>query len=431
MKDHLVLGDGHAALAIGLEFFDQILVEAVAIEAQVGEFLSVDESTDLVAVEHQLVAPLHVFGRGALRRREAVLDQLEDDVERRKGEHRHHHASCPTGSFETRVAVLHVAVQGPKQIGLAVGAVPDGGVELGHRLHWQQALEEGHHCRGPPAQHVEIGACVTEEAAGRELGEQHSVDAHAAVGCHCDGQDHRIDPVEPSQPPDEVGALVAIEDRPQDVDRVDVAVPDLVEFRLNFGGDAFDVALKVAELAGERAVLEDLPDRFAERLVDGEVAIFAAGAVVGGEGGGSEPQELEPDVEADNLEQPAGHRVVERLGELEIHPAADEGDIAAPSIDPLSAGGLGVVGQDEPGGIDRTPDALLVQPETFGVVVLMFVPLPVQEAVRGAVGDLQVGVVVGHEAVVKDEREPFDGWIGGRDEGLDFGHRPDHPSGVR
>ena len=148
MKDHLVLGDGHAALAIGLEFFDQILVEAVAIEAQVGEFLSVDESTDLVAVEHQLVAPLHILGRGALRRREAVLDQLEDDVERRKGEHRHHHASCPTGSFETRVAVLHVAVQGPKQIGLAVGAVPDGGVELGHRLHWQQALEEGHHCRG-------------------------------------------------------------------------------------------------------------------------------------------------------------------------------------------------------------------------------------------------------------------------------------------
>ena len=128
---------------------------------------------------------------------------------------------------------------------------------------YKRQLEEGHDCGGPPAQHVEIGACVSEEAAGRELGEQHSVDAHAAVGCHCDGQDHRIDPVEPSQPPDEVGALVAIEDRPQDVDRVDVAVPDLVEFRLNFGGDAFDVALDVTELAGEWAVLEDLPDRFA------------------------------------------------------------------------------------------------------------------------------------------------------------------------
>ena len=55
---------------------------------------------------------------------------------------------------------------------------------------------------------------------------------------------------------------------------------------------------------------------------------------------------------------------------------------------------VGELGQNQPGRIDCRPHAFLVKAESFGVVVEVLVPLPVEKPVGGSVGYFEEGVVV-------------------------------------
>ena len=66
-------------------------------------------------------------------------------------------------------------------------------------------------------------------------------------------------------------------------------------------------------------MLKDLAKTVGDGGVNRELPVFASGAVIGRQFGGTEPEKLQFLVYSDDVEQPPGNRVVERFRQFEVH----------------------------------------------------------------------------------------------------------------
>ncbi|MNO23122.1 hypothetical protein D3C76_129160 [compost metagenome] len=188
-------------------------------ETKIGELLGIGHAPYSVDAFHQAILVDHRGTVDRLRRREAVLDDLEHGVEARQGEHAHDHPTYAGRHDETVVGAGQVIDQSPVELGLAVLVETDRGVQLGNMLARQDALEEidelGRH------RHIdhEIRACEGENDRHlRFVGYQRiGLDAVAFAVQQRDHQRPLL--VMRVQPADQIGALVAVQHRGEQLHR--------------------------------------------------------------------------------------------------------------------------------------------------------------------------------------------------------------------
>jgi hypothetical protein len=313
--DHLVGRDAHRRRGLGEQLGEQLGSEALAGEREALELLGVDHAPDAIVQLDELVLRHDLLTGGALGRSELVLDDLEHHVVARQREDRHHHALHARSDLELVGRVAQVAIQGTEQHGLAVRRIADGVEQLGDGLHRHERFEEADELGGVVPRHVEVGAREREDAARFRFGQQHGVD-HDAFGRAQQRHDEGDHPVAALHPPDEICALVAVEDRPQHVDSIEPRrVPHLAEAIVEALGDQRDVAIEVGVVHCERVGGQDRPHHLGgarpflgaprrDVRVEQRPVVRAARQRCR-----PEPDELEVVVDADGREHLPGHGV--------------------------------------------------------------------------------------------------------------------------
>src|SRR5690348_5898103 len=90
---------------------EQPVGETLAPKGESLKELRVGEAADAVVQKDATVLIRHVLPRRSLRRTDAILDDLENDVERRQGEHRHDQAFDPRRLLEACIRLREVMHQ--------------------------------------------------------------------------------------------------------------------------------------------------------------------------------------------------------------------------------------------------------------------------------------------------------------------------------
>ena len=221
-----------------------------------------------------------------------------------------------------------------------------------------------------------------------------------------DGEDERDHGLARADPPDEVGAFVAVEHRLQHLDAVDLSRPGRRDARVDVLGDPRCVPLQILERHPKvvRAkYCSDERDRGVGWRHGAEawrgLHRFRRRQPLG--------HELDVWVHADGREDAARDGVVEGLGELDVGLSAAEVGVGVAGGGPAVAVVDG--GAEEGADVaEHLLDVLLVEGEALAVVLGPGAPRLLGEAVGGAGGDrLELGVV-GVEAVA-DALGSFDG----------------------
>ena len=182
--------------------------------------LDVDEPAGPVVLEDELVSLLDLGPGHRLRRPEAVADHLEDDVVAGHGEDDHHHSLLAPGRLEPVAGPPEVPEEVAVELGLAVLVVPERHVELGDRLPREDRLQEPDDPGRRLDVDVEVRAREAEDDRHVVLVEEDRVDHDPAVRVH-EGEDEREEPLAADDPPDDVGPLVPVEDRLEELDEVE------------------------------------------------------------------------------------------------------------------------------------------------------------------------------------------------------------------
>ena len=233
-----------------------------------------------------------------------VLDDLEDIGKRRQVEDQHHHALDAGRDAELVAAVAQVVEKVAVEDVLALLLQTERVVDLRARLSRHQRAQEGHvRARHFHIDH-EVGAGEAEDQLQVVFAEQRRVDQQLLVGAVHDRQRERRLDEAVDDLADDVGALVAEEQRRQHLDLEVGAQPEVGQLRFEGGQHMADVARQVFELALQLEVADDALDRFAQRLarrVVGAVGRRRSGFVVFdvfGADGGAHEQEVVPEVAA-------------------------------------------------------------------------------------------------------------------------------------
>src|SRR4029077_5129744 len=76
-------------------------VEPVPRDAQMLEFMRLDQSSRAVMFENQSVAPPHILAGGIFRQIKLIFNQFKNDIVARQRENTHHHSASSFGHHET------------------------------------------------------------------------------------------------------------------------------------------------------------------------------------------------------------------------------------------------------------------------------------------------------------------------------------------
>ena len=355
---------------LGAELVQEGLREAALLELQVLELARVHEAPRPVVAEDELVL-LHdlAAGRG-LGRGEAVADHLEDEVVGREGEDHHHHPPLPGRDLEVVVRGLGVGEEGAVELRLAVLVVADRVVELGDGLARHERAEEGDELARSVGVDEEVRAREAEDDRDLVLGQEHGVrrDPAARVG---EGDHDRVAAPAPApRAPDDVGALVAEEERAGGLEGLDRGGVLRVELARDEGGVAAQVLVAAAE-----AVVVEKPGHEAGGVLpapaDPDDRVEAGGQRLRGGG----VHELDRGVDALGREHAAGDGVEERLRQVHVRPpgkAARVDLVGRPPQGPL----VEAVPQPPPQAIEGLGQAGAVEVEALGRVPLHREPVP-------------------------------------------------------
>ena len=250
----------------GSQFGQQLGGQPFLGEGHVRVFPRVGHPAGAVVVLHQVVAVLDVLAADVLAAH--VLDVLEDIRERGQREHAHHQTLDAGRDDEMIGGFVQMLQQVAVEECLALLVQAQHGVELGLRLGGHQRPQEAHVGGRHRHVHHEVGPRKVEEPLDVLGCEQHRVDEHAALAVAQQGQREGLHLAVIDDAADEVGALVAVEERAQ---HVHLAIHGPRCLLAEQGGGSVDhllqVILDVPVAAGQPHVDEDL----AQDLLPGTV----------------------------------------------------------------------------------------------------------------------------------------------------------------
>ncbi len=396
LDDHGIAGDLHGVRRNGLQFVQQLLREAVAVEGEKLELLGVHHPPHAVMLEDEPIAVHHLRARRRFRIGEAVLDDLENHVVGGEREDGHHHALGPARDLELVVGVGHVPVKCAVPLGLAVLVVADGDVQLGHRLERHDTLEKAHHVAGDVGLHMKVAACEAENHAGIILAQQHRVDDDALarrIAQIEQRQDDRQHAVALADAAQQIGAFVAIEDRLEHLHRVEVrCIPQTGEVALHLARHEPGVTVEVV-VRDSKAIVEQ--DRLDHGLQAAHLHITAEDRCdPGRDRGGAEPDKFQRRVDAHGGEDAPRRRIKEGLCQFHVPALADERGVSLLDGDPKLAL-LRPIAQDHLQPSGQPAQHLLAQVQPLAGVCLPLGPLAALETLRRAAGDrLELAVII-------------------------------------
>ncbi len=384
------------------QLLEHLLGEARARELDVLELLEIDQPADPVVAQDLAVLSHHFFPGGGLGGRETVPNHLEDELERGQGEDRHHQARLARGDHEALVRGLDHPHQVAEELGLAVLVVAERDVELGDPLARQDRVEKADHLARALEVGVEVPAREAEDDARLVLAAQHRVNAQPLLTVEQRKQ-HRQQLLAAAQAADQVGRLVADEDRAQDVEGLELGRAK--------GGDG----ARLDALRGQPRVLLQVPEGgpevcVLEHFVD-HPGVDAAHRVHAGAGhlpAAVGKRQLGRDVVDRRIDShvrkdAAGERVEVGLGELEI--VASEDGVREGRLQRLPGrSGLQALAELLAQRFEGLADRALVQLQAARRIAPDAVPIAPFEALFGAPGDGPEAGVVVVEAAVDDVR---------------------------
>ena len=275
-------------------------------------------------------------------------------------------------------------------------------VDLGARFCRHHRAQELHIGARNLHVHHEVGACEAEDQLQLVFAEQGRIDHQAIAFAVHDRQRKRCFVEAVDDLADQVGALVAIEQRGQHLDlEVDAQAP--IAELLEYGAEhRVEVAIAVFEGALQLEVVDDAQQGFTQglaRRVVGTVGGRSRGLVVldvlGGDGGAHE-QEFVAEVAA--VQQPRGHRVEEGLGQLGLVVVGQQADVVQLDLLPHVGRqcGCGELARQAVAGFI---DAQVVELDAFTLGALLAMPVGALEARLGLARGLAEQAVMAVEAI--------------------------------
>ena len=318
---------------------------------------------------------------------EAVLDDLEDDVERRQREHAHHEPLVALREVEARIGARHVLDEAAIELGLSVLVEADRVVQLVDALERHDRREKLDHRARPLGLDEEVRPAEAEDDAHLIGGGEHGID-HDAVGAVQQRQHYREPAVAVLHARDHVRALVAEEDRHE---RLECAPaerdPRRAQGELHALHRELQIALEMRVRHAPREIREQPVERrrhpFAQRVAARDRLLVAAKLRIGlGE------HVLDVRVHPHRREHAARDRAEEGLGDLAVVAIDDDG--AACSHFTSSHVGTSVASapSSQRTSVERLRDMQAVEGEPRRRVVLRAEPVAALEAVADAARDL-------------------------------------------
>ncbi len=113
------------------QLFAHGIGELLARKTQEAVFLRVDQASDTVVLEHQMVFFQHLFARDVFREREFVTNQFEYQRITRQRKYRHHHAAFAIGMGAVLFGMFpEITKEMPVTFGLALLGTAQHGIDL-------------------------------------------------------------------------------------------------------------------------------------------------------------------------------------------------------------------------------------------------------------------------------------------------------------
>ena len=219
MPDHqLVAVELELRADLALQLVDQRRLEALERQRDERVLERVGHAPDPIVQLDQQVLVLHRLAVDVLRRREPVADHLEHVRERGQREHQHHQPLDAGGDDEAVARVPEVVVEVAVKEGLALLGESDRHVDLGARLLRHQPAQERHVGRGHFHVDEEVGAREREQHQELAFPDQQRVQVQLAALVLQNRHGERQLALPVDDPADDVGRLVAEEERPQHLD---------------------------------------------------------------------------------------------------------------------------------------------------------------------------------------------------------------------
>ena len=384
-----------------LDLGDQLVRETRAREGDVAELQRVGHAPDAVVLLDEQVLALDEGAAGVLLRRVVVLDELEDKRVARQVEHQHHHALDARRDAETVGRVAQVELEVAEEQRLALLLQAERVVDLAARLPRHHRAQELHIGRGDLHLDQEVGPHEAEQPLQVVLAEERGVDVERAVRGVQDRQRERRLDVAVDDLADDVGALVAEEQRRQHLELEVGAQPVLADGGVGRGVHVVEVALEVLPRALQVEAAHDLRQRLAQRRarrIPGAEGRLGGGLVVLDVlGGHRRAHEDEVVVEVVPVQDVGGDRVEEGLGEFGLAVVGQQADVVQFDLLPdVHAERAGLESSLQP--LDRFLDPQVVELDALALGTLLAVPVGALEAVLGLRAGLPEEAVVAVES---------------------------------
>src|SRR5690349_20395794 len=199
----------HNTRGIAQQFLQQFGVKPIPRNAQVLEFMCLDQSAGAIVLEDEFVAPHHILAITVLRLVEMITDEFKDNVVTRQGEDDHDHAACAFGLNEAVVGILELVHEIAVELGFGVAVVTDGVIQISQPFARHQITQPAHECEWAGRIDAKVSTGKREKNGEVSLTDEERIQNNTAFSRMQEAESDRNGGVAAKCATDEVGAVPA------------------------------------------------------------------------------------------------------------------------------------------------------------------------------------------------------------------------------
>src|SRR5215468_4078984 len=126
VDDDIITLDSHDTGGIPQQLLQQCRIKSIPRNAQVLEFMRLDQSSGAIVLENKFVAPHDILAIAILGLIEVIANKFKDNIITRQGEDDHDHAAGAFGRNKVVPGTLELPDEIAVEHGLGVAVVTDG-----------------------------------------------------------------------------------------------------------------------------------------------------------------------------------------------------------------------------------------------------------------------------------------------------------------